>query len=117
MSEIEQLKKIVLNGEFDIDSRNDILKLEEELIEISAAEKLLLNPVIKRYVDYLNTEVERCTFLLSHDRKLTDVERQVLFEKREICEHFSSLFTGQKKELLEQQIKDLLDVARSQNNL
>lgn len=117
MSEIEQLKKLVFDGGFDSDSRNDILKLEEELIEISAAEKLLHNPVIKKYVDYLDTEAERCTFLLSRDRKLTDVERQVLFEKREICEHFASLFTGKKKELLEQQIKDLLDVARSQNNL
>lgn len=114
---IEQLKQIVFENGFDEESRNDILKLEQELIEIAAAEKLILNPVIKRYVDYLDAEAKRCTFLLSHDRNQTDLQRQVLFEKRDICERFASLFTGERKAAIDQQVNELLNVAKTKINL
>src|SRR5581483_799163 len=115
--QLEQLKKLVFEGGFDAESKKDVLQLEQQLQEIAAAAKLLLNPVIKKYVDYLDAEAQRCTHLRSFDRTLTDLQRQVLFEKRDLCEQFSSLFTGQEKEAIEQKINDLLNVAKAQNNL
>jgi hypothetical protein len=117
MTELEQLKQIVFGGGFDEDSRNAIVKLEEELGEIAAAEKLLLNPVVKKYVDYLDAEAKRCTYLLSQHKTLTELERQVLFEKREICEHFSSLFTGKRRDIISEEVNDLINVAKAQSNL
>jgi hypothetical protein len=117
LPQLERLKKLVFEGGFDAESRHDILKLEEELQEIAAAEKLSLNPVIKKYIDHLDTEAKRSTYLLANDRTLTDLQRQTLFAKRDLCEHFSSLFTGQRKEVLEQEINDLLTTAQAQSNV
>ena len=113
MTELDQLKKIVFEGSFDAESRKRVAELEKHLHKILVAENLASNPVIQEYVDYLKTESQRCTFLLSEERKLTDLERQVLFEKRDICKHFTELFTGEGKQAVEQQIKDLLDVAKN----
>lgn len=114
MNELEQLKRIVFEGGFNADDKNDVLQLEQELQELAAAAKLSLNPVIKKYVDYLTQEAERCTYLLSHDRSLTDLQRQVLFEKRDICEHFTKLFDPAYKQTIQDQITHLLDVAKAQ---
>jgi len=72
--------------------KQQVADLEARLQRLSTAEKLASHPVIKEWTDYLVTESKRCTALLTHDRNLSDVERQVLFEKRELCDHFSSLF-------------------------
>lgn len=113
MNKIEQLKKLVFDGGYDKESKDLVLQYEQELMEIAAAEKLLLNPVIKKYIDYLDTEARRCTVLLSQDRKLTELQRGILFEKRDICEHLTSLFTGKKKEQINNELNDLLDVERN----
>lgn len=113
MNKIEQLKKIVFDGGYDKESKDLVLQYEQELTELAAAEKLMLNPVIKKYVEYLETESKRCTFLLSQDRKLTELQRAVLFEKRDIIEHLTSLFTGKKRDQINNEINDLLDVERN----
>jgi hypothetical protein len=117
MNELERLKQIVYEGGFDEESKQDVLQLEQELQEIAAAEKLSLNPVIQKFIAYLEAQAESCTRRLATVRSLTDLERQVLFEKRDLCEHFTSLFTGQKKQLIEDQIKTHLDAARNQSPL
>jgi len=114
---IDELKKIVFAGGFDAEDKSDVLQLEQELQELAAAEKLILNPVIKRYVDYLTTEADRCTYLLSQDRTLTELQRHVLFEKRDVCEHFTKLFDPQYKQKLDHKLSNLLDVAKNQNSL
>lgn len=111
MSNIEQLKKLVLEGGYDEDSRKQVLDLEDRFHTLLMAEKLGENPIIKEFVNYLTLQAENCTFLLSNDRKLTDLERSRLFDKREMCEHFTKLFTGSEKESVEQSIKALLDRA------
>lgn len=116
-TEIEQLKQLVFEGGFGADDKNDVLQLEQELQELAAAEKLSRNPVIKRYVDYLTTEANRCTYLLSNDRSLTDLQRQVLFEKRDICDHFTKLFNPAYKQTVDDKLSSLLDVAKAQSTI
>ena len=115
MTELEQLKQIVFDGGFDAESRNDILQLEAQLRELAVAENIKEYPTIQKFLEYLDTEAKRCTTLLTNDRKLTDLERQVLFEKRDICEKFTYLFDGSAKESVEANIKHLLDVAKNQS--
>lgn len=111
--ELEQLKQIVFDGGFDEESRNDILQLEAQLHELSIAENIKQYPTIQKFIEHLTTESDRCTYLLGNDRKLTDLERQVLFEKRDICEKFTYLFDGTSKQALEIQIKSMLNVAKT----
>lgn len=115
IQELEQLKNLVFSGGYGEEDYKQISALENELIEIAQAEKIAENPSIRRFIDYLETEAKRVTFLLSNDRSLSEVQRMVLFEKRDICDHFTQLFTGQKKESIEQTIKDLLNVAKAQS--
>jgi hypothetical protein len=117
MTELEQLKQIVFNGGFDADSKNDILQLEEQLHELSIAENIKQYPTIQKFIEHLTVESERCTYLLGNDRKLTDLERQVLFEKRDICQKFTYLFDGSLKQSVEANIKHLLDVAKNQSSI
>jgi hypothetical protein len=114
MTELERLKRIVFEGGFDEESKNDVLQLEQELQEIAAAEKLALNPVIQKYIVYLEAQAASCTRRLATVRSLTDLERQVLFEKRDLCEHFTALFTGQRRQLIEDQINTYLNAAKAQ---
>lgn len=113
MNELEQLKQLVLDGGYDEESRKQVADLEARLQRIAVAENLKANPIIGEYIDYLDAEKSRCTLLLSRNRTLTEVERLVLFEKRDLCEKFSSLFTGEAKQAIEQEINDLLDAAKN----
>jgi hypothetical protein len=61
----------------------------------------------------MDTQISHCNTLLRNDRTQTDFERQVLFEKRDICEKFISMFDVSDKEVVEQEINNLLDVART----
>jgi hypothetical protein len=113
MNDLERLKKLVLEGGYDADSRKEILELESRLQEVAIAENIRQYPTIQKYLSYLKDTADRCTALLTYDRKLTDIERQVLFEKRDICEKFTSLFNGSEKASIEETIKHYLDVASS----
>lgn len=111
MNDLERLKKLVLDGGYDAESRRDILELESRLQEVAIAENIRQYPTIQKYISYLKDTANSCTELLANNRTLTDIERQVLFEKRDICEKFTSLFTGTEKALIEETIKHYLDVA------
>ena len=112
MIELEQLKQLVFDGGFDGESRNEVLRIESELQEVAAAEKIAELPTIKKFVDYLNSREIQAKALLLNDRTLTDRDRDKLFERIDLCEHFTSLFTGSKREQIEESIKQLLNVAK-----
>lgn len=107
---IEKLKQLVLNGGFDEESKRQVADLENRLHKAVMAEKLAEHPVIKDFVEYLTIEIERCTYLLAHDEKLSEAERNKLFAKREIAEQFTKLFVSEKS-LVEEEIKTLINVA------
>lgn len=111
--ELEQLKQLVLDGGFDVESRQHVLDYEQKLAHVTAVEKLGDNPIIKPFVDYLKDQIERAERLLKTDRTLTDRQRDELFARIEISEQFTFVFTGQARQAVEKSIKDLLNVAKT----
>ena len=110
---LDQLKKIVLSGGYDAESKAEILEIERELTEAIVSEKLVEIPAIKKLLDYFQHQIEQSDYLLSHSRKLTELERIALFERKDICQEFASLFNGSKQNALNDEINRLLDMARS----
>lgn len=111
---LEQLKKLVLEGGFDEDSRREVEALERESQEILSAERLTETPVIKRIIEYLQSQAEACNTILLESRDSLDAERAIVFAKRDIIKDVLKLFTPPSSSLLEQRINDLLTVAKTQ---
>ena len=76
--ELEQLKKLVLEGGFDSESISNVLNLEYRLQSAISSEKLSLHPAIVEYISYLTQEIDRCKVLLSEQDNLTQHERITL---------------------------------------
>lgn len=112
---LQQLKQLVLDGGFDEESRNAVAELEQKLHRLAVAENLKTHPPIKEWLDYLEAQISHCNTLLRNDRSLTDLQRQTLFEKREVCEKFVSMFNGSGKQAVEEEINNLLNVAKTQS--
>lgn len=110
---LNRLKAIVLEGGFDADDKQQVAKIEEQMQMVLMAEKLVENPVIQQYITYLKMQSENCSYLLNNDRTLTDLERDKLFEKRDLCDHFTKLFTGEQKASIENTINELLNVVQT----
>ncbi len=113
MNELDQLKQLVLENGFDDESRKQVDDLEARLKKIALAENLAENPIIQEYIAYMSDLTMRAKALLLHDRSLTDRERDKLFERIDLCERFTGLFTGKDREEIENTIKDLLHVAKN----
>lgn len=113
MSNIEQLKSLVLEGGYDDDSRRRVAQLEERLQNALMAERLLDHPVIGEYMAHVEGELERIETLLLQDRKLTESQRSALFMYRDVLERFAGLFTGKETEQVEQSINQLLETAKN----
>ena len=113
MKELDQLKQIVFGGGFDEESRSDVLAMEKRLEELVVKEKLTEAPGFKEWIVYLGEEVERCNLLLQTDRKLTDRERDALFQRKDICDRFLSIFTGKQRAGIEDSIRQALARAKS----
>src|SRR5437867_3070338 len=92
MKELEQLKAIVLEGDFTGDDKQEVLQLEQKLKEAIAAEKLASHPAIKSYLDYLSDEVFRCNLILSETEDLSEPERRKFYERKRQCRRFQELF-------------------------
>ena len=107
-SNLDQLKKFVLEGGWDEDSKKQVAEIEDELHLLAMAEKLASNPVIQKFLDYLKLQSDNCTYLLTNERKLTELERLNLFDKREMCDRFTNLFTGEEKTAINETINQLL---------
>jgi len=109
MSNIDKLKKLVLEGGYDVESRKEVANLEDRVHRAMIRESLVSNPIIQDYLHYLNAQADKCTYLLSNDRSLTEIQREVLHEKRDICLHFSRLLTGEQPIDIEKEINELLN--------
>lgn len=110
--DLEQLKKLVLEGGWDEESKADVAELEKRLQASAVAEKIADSPAIKPFIDYMTTEVGRCELLLHTDEKLTDLQRAQLFATIKVASKFTALFTGEVKKVTEENIKNVLKHAR-----
>lgn len=110
--DLEQLKKLVLEGGWDDDSKADVVELEKRLQASAIAEKIADSAAIKPFIDYMTGEVERCELLLKTDEKLTDLQRCNLFATIKVATKFTALFTGEVRKVTEKNIKDVLAHAR-----
>jgi len=105
---LSQLKKIVEEGRFEAEDRQYITDLETQLQEAAATEKIAELPVIAKFIDYMEGQIEQANSLLQNDKTLTDRQRDALFERKELCAHFVTLFTGKERESVEDAIKQAL---------
>jgi len=117
MIELDQLKALVLEGGWDDESKKQVESFEQQLSELAVKEKIADDPNIKPFVEYLEAKVKRCETLLRTDRRLSDLERHMLFATIEIAEQFTSMFTGKRREALETEIKQLLKDAQARNEV
>jgi hypothetical protein len=110
MHELEQLKKLVLEGGFEDESIQYVRSLEEKYHRQFVAQKLAENSIIQEFLKDLETIIENINQLLLNDRTLTERERDKLFERRDVCKKFAILFTDN----LSQEINDALNSAKAQ---
>jgi hypothetical protein len=113
MQELEHLKKLVLEGGWDEESRQQVRDLESRFQRLVATEKLAEHPVMAEYMAYLRSEITRCKELLSEDDKLTDIERTKLFERIHQSREFLERLDPKSRTELEKTIKELLARAKS----
>lgn len=110
---LEQLKKLVLSGGFDAESKKQVLDIENQLHELAVKERLAEHPVIQEYIAFLQAEYDRADTLLRTNRKLTDLDRAGLFARIDLTDRFLRIFNGKEREHIEAKINDLLHVART----
>jgi hypothetical protein len=113
MIELDQLKHLVFDLDYDLDSRKEVLELESRLQKASQAENIASLPTIAEFIQYLTFHKEAAEHKLLTDRELTDRERDKCFERIDLTTRFISLFNGQEREAVEESIKSLLDVAKN----
>ena len=113
MNNLEQLKHLVLSGNFEDEDKQHVSDIEERLHKALVAEKLSEHEIIKEFVDYLNDRKEKAETLLKTDRNLTERERDAVFQRIDICDHFLSILTGKERENIETQINNMLNAAKN----
>lgn len=111
--ELEQLKKLVFNGNYDDDFREYVVRLENRLRKLAETEKIAELPAIQEYLKYMQSEIDRCELLLKTDESLTDLQRAKLFAIIQVSEKYTRLFDGTARQSVEEIIKRELDAARS----
>src|SRR4028119_542309 len=112
MSNLEELKRLVLSGNFEDEDKQHVSDIEERFHKTLVAEKLAEHQIIKEFVDYLNDRKEKAETLLKTDRNLTERERDAVFQRIDVCDHFLEMLTGKERENVEKQINDLLNAAK-----
>jgi Spy/CpxP family protein refolding chaperone len=112
-SELEQLRKLVLDGGFDEESKQRVLNLEKRLRKLAETERLNELPAIKEFLAYMESEITRSELLLKSDESLTDLQRSKLFAIIQVSEKYTRLFNGKARQSVEEIIKRELDAARS----
>jgi len=111
--QLEQLKKIVFELDYDPDDRKEVLELEARLAEAAQVEKIASLPIIADFIEYITFQKDAAEHLLKTDRTMTDRERDKMFERIDLTTRFISLFNAQDRQAVEQEINNLLDVAKS----
>lgn len=107
---LQRLKAIVSRDGWDPESRLQVEDLEKQFRQAVMKTELAEHPVIKSYVQYLNTEIARIKEILSEDESLDEKQRTTYVERKKACRDFLAHFTADTK-LLEDTINHLLDVA------
>ena len=110
--ELEELKKLVLDGDWDEDSRQSVRNLEARMLEAAAAEKSAEHPAVKPYLEYLSGRVASARDILT-TKRTSAIEQEFLFAIIELATRFTSLFNGDARRATEDIIKKNLDVAKS----
>ena len=113
LQQLQELKGLVLSDEWDDESRQDVLDLEERLREVTARERLLETPAIAEYAAFLRSEIDRCRELLAEDESLTGEQRVKLHERKRSCREFLSRFDPSARAELEKTINDTLNAAKA----
>ena len=112
--ELDQLKKIVFDLDYDPDSRKEVLELENRLVKAAQAENIASLPTISEFIEYMTFQKDAAEHLLKTDRTMTDRERDKMFERIDLTSRFISLFNGQERQAIENEINHLLNVTSSQ---
>ena len=110
LDDLERLKRLVLTDEYDEDSKQQVRDLEARLHRLTATENLASHDVMAEYMAHLKAEIAQCKELLSEDDKLTEAERNTLFERKRQAREFLGRFDTSARVELEKTIKDLLNV-------
>lgn len=108
--DLEQLERLVLDGGFDEESKEQLRQLRNQFEKAVAAEHLAKHSAIAPYIQYLKDEIERCNTILSTDEQLDEMQRNRYFERKRACQDFLSHFGDTTQ--ISQTIKKLLDVAK-----
>lgn len=112
MQELDELKKIVFNDQWDEEAKQSVNKLEEQLQEAAVAQNLAQSPAIKPYIDWLQEKLTEAETRLK-TKRTSAIEQEYLFAIIELASRFTTLFTGERKTAIEKQIKSNLDVAKT----
>jgi hypothetical protein len=112
-AELDQLKHLVFDLDYDADSRQEVAQLEVRLAEVARAERIAALPTISTFIEYLSFQKEAAEHRLLTDRDLTDRDRDRMFERIDLTTRFISLFNGEERQAVEQNINQLLDVAKA----
>lgn len=115
MIELDQLKKIVKEGNFDDESRHVVEEYEKQLALIARREKIAEKDGVKQWLEWMKAQVEGINSRLLRDRDLmllNTENRMELWHRREICEKFIEMFDFN-REALEDEIR--ADLKRNQN--
>jgi hypothetical protein len=106
MIELDHLKKIVFELDYDPESRKEVLELETQLANAAQAERIASFPTIADFIQYMMFQKEAAEHLLKTDREMTDRERDKMFERIDLTTRFISLFNGEDRRAVEETIKN-----------
>ena len=108
-TDLEQLKEIVAGPDWDDDSREYIVKLEEQFEQAVKDSKLLTIPNVVDYVTYLEEDIKESKEMLSEKTmELTERQRIQLHERIRAQRKFLDYFKPENR--VEKTIKQHLDV-------
>lgn len=113
MIELDRLKHIVFDLDYDPDSRKEVLELEARLAKAAQAETIASLPTISEFIEYMTFQKDAAEHQLRNNRELTERERDKMFERIDLTTRFISLFNGDERRAVEEEINHYLDVASS----
>lgn len=113
MQELEELKKLVFEGNYDDEAKQSVRDLEEKLQDSAVAEKMAENPAIQPYLKFLQHKLDEAERILK-TKRTSPIEQEYLFAIIELTQRFAALFNGDLRKTVEKTIKHNLDVAKTQ---
>jgi hypothetical protein len=102
---LENLKKIN-QEEYDDEAKAQFQEWEGEVKKVEMLKGLLQHDYIKQLVEEAKRIITNCDKELSNNRKISDFDRQVLFNKKDLYEWFLNKFSLPDLEQLNKKISD-----------